>query len=504
MNNRTILILATDGNEKMQFLRLLRDFGIRSAVFPTPTRAADIRALAPAGIIITGSSDLHALDPEVLSLGIPVLGIGEGTPQIVRLLGGRVTHRTLQREAGKETIVTVDLTCPLFIGFEEKYRITLDIYGGILELPAGFRAVAHTDIPTAIAIENRESGIFGITTSFGEEKATNVRFAVKNFVTRICGVTENFTAENQLAELRAEIQRTVGDRRVVTALYPTVGSVVCNALMANVLPGQVTAIYIDTGLQREDEINEFRQIFGAMPIELVCVEAADRFLELLDHVSASEEKDRLIKKLSGDLFVEEVDRHGPFDLLIANRLYDDLLLTAPSVMPLAMYTGGKVYADIFDGKRVLSPLCTLLPEEARHMGALLGLPRRLTNRHFFPMAGVGTRIPGVLTKEKIDLLRRADRIVQSELERSRTRIDLYYVVLLEGPAPGTVPTQPDSYSVAIVAEQYDPAGAPRYAHLPYPLLSHISERISKELPHIRRVYFDVTHAPTEIFDVSEQ
>lgn len=453
MTFSTVVILASDGSERIRLAKAIREEDVYAVVLPCRTPASTILEYSPSGILIPASGDLASLDPAVL-----------------------------------------------FCGGEHTVRLRTEVFGGISALPKGFRAVARSDVPTILGAEDNAHRIYGLTVHPGENPSPFFRGILRNFLFTVCRALPDYTPGALASELIARIRARVGSGRLLTALYPSVASVTANALLARALPGQVTTVCIDTGLMREHEAEELSVIFEALDLSLVRVDAGEDFLSALDGASCASGKDSTIKQTVGRVFREAARDLGHFDFFSLGRIYDDFLTLGESPSPDMISHGTEPLCTSLGIASELIPTAALFENEARALGALLGLPRKLTNRRYYPLAGVAIRINGVITREKITLLRAADRIVREELERSRSRLDKYFVALLEPPRMSDGVRLREYYSVAIVTTRTGQNGRPGFAHVPHPLLSHISDRITSELPSIKRVFFDITNDPSGFVD----
>lgn len=492
MEGHPVFILCPDGNRHTPLAGIIRDTGALAVFFPLSVTAEKLRSLSPAAIIIPHADDLSRLDAGIFSLGIPMMTFGEVTYRMIAALGGSVTSRVMLRYAGTESTVELDQETQLRVNSDRLLHISCAIPGGITQLPAGFSVIARSDMQTIIAVENREKHIVGITLPVQNELHPTLRAAVCAFLRVHCAFFSSFNPESARATLVAGIRRHVGGRSVLTALYPTIGSVVTTALLAEALPGQVTAILIDNGLMRENEIDDLLRAFAPLSVRIRRVSAGDRFLPALNGAVTTEDKNRIIRDLCGDIFTEEAAALGKFDVFSFCDVYESIL-EQKKIPPT-----DSIAAEPDDLCRrlgipdAIAPLGIIFSEEARKIGTLLGLPRRLMNRRFGPLAGVSVRISGELTAEKIAILRAGDRIVREEIERSRRiRLGKVFIVLLESP----LRESKNSYIAAIVTERSNETGGRQFAQLPYPLLAHISARLTAELPQIKRVFYDISSDP---------
>ena len=493
-----ILILDHGGQTDQLLARRIRECHVFCEVYPASVMNMEkLRAFNPLGIILTG--DPHSgvgIDPSVLQLGIPVLGVGRCCTAMAERLGA--TAASVEHAYGR-TLINLKDDAVLFAGFPPVTISWMDHDRQITGLPQGLYATASTkDCPIA-AFSCPERKLYGM--QFHPEAAHTeggIRM-LKRFLVDICGAEEQWRMENVINHSIDEIRRRVGTRRVLLALRGGVDSSVAAALLSRAVGSQLTCIFVDHGMLRQDEGDQVEAYFSRMDLHFIRVNAAQRFLSRLEGVADPDDKRRIVGEEFVRVFEEEARKIGDVDFLAQGTIYPDIL------------ENGLGYADVvrsqreMDGlpdhiefKELIEPLRLLFKDEVRQLGRTMGLPEFLVGRQPFPGPGLAIRIVGSITPEKIAILRQADHIFASELEKAHIHdhIGQYFAVLtdtqLYNPA---VPTRRKEYCLALRAVTTEDFSTAKWARLPYELLDKISEQILRTGPAIARVVDDITSKP---------
>lgn len=498
--NELVLVLDFGGQYKELIARTARGLSVYSEIKPGYLNADEIKRIDPIGIILTGGPDSVYLpdsprcDPEIFSLGIPILGICYGMQMMCHMLGGEVTPGVVG-EYGRVTVTPVPST--LFDGEGVPFPALMSHRDIVARLPDGFHATASTDACPVAACENPAKKLYG--TQFHPESAhtDGGHEIIKHFLYEVCGVSGNYRLDDYIDTQIAAIRERVGDSQVLLALSGGVDSSVCAALLSKAIPGQLVCIFVDHGFMRAGEGDEIERIFTKRKLRFIRVNAAERFLVRLFGVTQPEAKRKLIGEEFIRVFEEEAVKLGNIPFLAQGTIYPDVV-----------ESGGKHGATIkshhnvgglpenLSFSEVIEPLAGLFKDEVRVLGKKLGLPAALVNRQPFPGPGLAIRVMGEVTEEKLEVLRGADAIFREELDGARRRPDQYFAVLT------------DTCSVGVKGDDrtYDPVIAIRavttsdfmtceYAEIPHRVLRRISSRITSEIPAVSRVVYDITSKP---------
>jgi GMP synthase (glutamine-hydrolysing) len=506
-----IVVLDYGGQYSQLIARRVRDCGVFSELLPHHVSLEQIAARKPRGIILSGGpASVYAdgappLDRGLLELGVPVMGICYGMQLLVHTLGGRVE----QAEVGEFGRSELHVAEPgvLLQGMPREQTCWMSHRDTVFEPPPGFRALASSSGSPVAAVEDPERAIYGIQfhpevvhTPYGEEILTR-------FLTEICGCEPTWSAASIVEEQVRRIREQVGDGRVICGLSGGVDSSVAALLVHRAVGEQLTCVFVDHGLMRKDEgeqvVKTFRDTFK---VPLVAVDAETRFLEKLKGVTEPEAKRKAIGAEFIRVFEEEaeklaVDSGGPgARFLVQGTLYSDVIEsgggTGAATIKSHHNVGGLPDDLQFE---LVEPLRALFKDEVRAVGAELGLPERLVWRQPFPGPGLAIRVVGgEATKERLDVLREADHILQEEIRKAGLYRELWqsFCVL---PDVRTVGVQGDErtygYVVVLRAVTSDDAMTADWARLPYDLLETIASRMINELREVNRVVLDITSKP---------
>jgi GMP synthase (glutamine-hydrolysing) len=467
--------------------------------------AEEVRKRKPKGLILSGGpASVYAdgapkLDPELLELGIPVLGICYGMQLLALKLGGKVEGAEVG-EFGRSQL-TVRESGTLLAGLPLEQSCWMSHRDTVFEAPPGFTALASSTASPVAAFESVERGIYGIQfhpevvhTPYGTD-------VLKKFLGDVCGAELNWSAASIVEEQIARIRAQVGDAKVICGLSGGVDSSVAAVLVHQAIGDQLTCIFVDHGLMRKNEGEQVIKAFrDQYKIPLVAVDAENRFLEKLAGVSEPEAKRKIIGAEFIRVFEEEAAKIGDAKFLVQGTLYSDVIEsgggTGAATIKSHHNVGGLPDDLEFE---LVEPLRALFKDEVRAVGAELGLPERLVWRQPFPGPGLAIRIVGgEATKQRLDVLRDADYILQDEIRNAGLYRELWqsFCVL---PDVRTVGVQGDErtygYVVVIRAVTSDDAMTADWARLPYDLLEQIASRMINELREVNRVVLDITSKP---------
>ena len=500
-----IIALDFGGQYSQLIARRVRESGVYCELLPNTTSADSLRDPEIRGIILTGGpssvnqENAPACDEAVLSLGIPVLGICYGAQLLAKHFGGTV-GRLPASEFGGVTM-QVDSTHPLFHGIESETTIWMNHNDSIIQLPTGFSGIARTANCPYAALCCDEKSIYGI--QFHPEVRHSVRGfdILKNFVHNICGCKNEWTMANLAEEQIRLIREMVGNSNVVSGLSGGVDSAVASVLVHKAIGKQLTCIFVDHGLLREGEAQEVLDVYQkSFGMNLVYVDAKDRFLSKLKGVVEPEQKRKLIGEEFIRVFEEEASKINAADFLVQGTIYPDVIESGGSANAAVIKShhnvGGLPENTRF--RQIIEPLRSLFKDEVRALGEQLHIPAKQVWRQPFPGPGLAIRILGDITEAKLQIVRKSDAILRQEIASAGLERDIWQYFTVFTPLR-TVGVMGDDrtydHVIAIRAVTSDDAMTVDFAHIPYDILARISNRIINEVPGVNRVVYDITSKP---------
>ena len=506
MASQCVLILDFGGQYKELIARRVRECAVYSLVRSGDISAREVRELAPIGIILTGGpnsvylEDSPHCDPEIFTLGIPVLGICYGCQLLAYHLGGSVVPAAdaSAREYGK-TETFFDTACTLFRGLPAQ-GISWMSHGDYMEkVPEGFSLAAHSDACPNVAICDETRGFFGVQFHPEVNHTEHGKDMIRNFLYEVCHAKGDWTMGDYKKTAIEAVRQKVGSGKVLLALSGGVDSSVVAALLAEAVGPQLTCVFVDHGLMRLHEGDEVEAAFAKWDIHFVRVNAEARFLEKLEGVSEPERKRKIIGEEFIRVFEEESKKIGRVDFLAQGTIYPDVIESGTgkaAVIKSHHNVGG--LPEHVDFKEIIEPLRMLFKDEVRQLGRELGLPEYLVMRQPFPGPGLAIRCLGDVTKEKLDILRLADFIFRDEVAKAHleSAMSQYFAVLTNMRSVGV---QGDGrtydYTLALRSVTTTDFMTADWTRIPYDVLDRVSVRIVNEVPHINRIVYDITSKP---------
>ncbi len=506
MNHQSVLVIDFGGQYNQLIARRVRECSVFAEVIPHTKAMEKIKEVKPDGIIFTGGPNSvyddasPKCEPEIFELGIPILGICYGSQLMAHMLGGRVETAPVS-EYGR-TLVKTDRSSVLFEGISEKTVCWMSHTDYIAQVPEGFRAVAGTPVCPVAAMECPERKLYA--TQFHPEvmHTDEGKKILENFIYNVCGCTGDWKMDSFVESAIQQIREKVGNGRALCALSGGVDSSVAAVLMSKAIGRQLTCVFVDQGLLRKKEGDEVEAVFGPegpYDLNFVRVNAQQRFYEKLKGVTEPEEKRKIIGEEFIRVFEEEAKKIGAVDFLVQGTIYPDVIesgLGKSAVIKSHHNVGG--LPDHVDFKEIIEPLRMLFKDEVRNAGRELGIPEYLVSRQPFPGPGLGIRIIGEVTEEKIRIVQDADYIYREEIAKAGLDKSLgqYFAALTNMRSVGVMGDfRTYDYAIALRAVETSDFMTAAAAQIPWDVLNTITNRIVNEVKGVNRVMYDCTSKP---------
>ena len=507
MEKEMIIVLDFGGQYNQLVARRVRECNVYCEIYSYRTELEKIKEMNPKGIILTGGpnscyeADSPTYKKELFELGIPVLGLCYGAQLMQHVLGGKVEKAPV-REYGK-TEVMVDKSSPLFANVEEKTICWMSHFDYISKVAPGFEISAHTaDCPVAAA-ENAKKSLYAI--QYHPEVLHTVEGTkmLSNFVLGVCGCAGDWKMDAFVENTVKEIREKVGDGRVLLALSGGVDSSVAAGLLSRAIGKQLTCVFVDHGLLRKDEGDEVESVFGPegqFDLNFIRVNAQQRYYDKLAGVTEPETKRKIIGEEFIRIFEEEAKKIGAVDFLAQGTIYPDVVesgLGGESAVIKSHHNVGGL-PDYVDFKEIIEPLRDLFKDEVRKAGLELGIPEKLVFRQPFPGPGLGIRIIGEVTAEKVRIVQDADAIYREDIANAGLdqEINQYFAALTNMRSVGVMGDERTyDYAVALRAVKTIDFMTAESAELPYEVLNKVMNRIINEVKGVNRVFYDLTSKP---------
>lgn len=506
MQNVQRIVLVDFGAQYTQLIaRRVREAKVFCEVVSYLTPLSEILEKKPVGIILSGGpasvldADAPHIDPAIYEQGIPVLGICYGMQLTAYTLGGTV-ERAAQREYGRVP-VDFDVNSPLFAGMKAQSVAWMSHTFHVTRAPEGFTSIAHSENCAFCAMANPEKRIYAVQFHPEVTHSEEGQKVIANFLYNVCGCTGDWTMSTFIDNAIASIREQVGPNgRVMLGLSGGVDSSVAAALISRAIGERLTCVYVDHGFMRKNETESVREVFTKQfPVNLVIVDARDRFLTKLAGVSDPETKRKLIGGEFVYCFADEAKKLEGVEFLAQGTIYPDVIesgLGNAATIKSHHNVGG--LPDYVDFKEIVEPLRMLFKDEVRALGRELKLPEYLVSRQPFPGPGLAIRVIGDITKEKLDILRKADWVFRDELHREGADKSLsqYFAVLTGMRSVGVMGDgRTYDYTLALRAVETSDFMTADWARIPYDVLDRISVRLVNEVGSINRVVYDITSKP---------
>ena len=502
-HENTVLVVDYGAQYAQLIARRVRECKVYSEIVPHDVPLEKLKSLEPSGLILTGGpSSIYEkgaprVQPEFLKLGVPVLGICYGIQLMADELGGKVEH-TGAREYGKTTLDVLEEGV-LFTDLPLKQTVWMSHGDSVTAAPAGFKVTAKTASSPVAAMESPGAGLYAVQFHPEVVHTPLGMDIMKNFLYRACDILPTWTMSSIIEEAVAEIRERVGNEKIICGLSGGVDSSTAAVLVHKAVGDQLTCVFVDTGLLRAGEAEEVVETFGKhFEINLVHVDAADRFLKRLEGVTDPEVKRKTIGGEFIRVFEEVATRFEDAKFLVQGTLYPDIIEsgTRDAARIKSHHNVGGLPEDMqFE---LIEPLRALFKDEVRAVGEELGLPEEIVWRQPFPGPGLAVRIIGEVTRERIEILQKADAIVIEEIKRAKLYKELWqsFAIL---PGIRSVGVMGDgrtyAYPIVLRAVTSEDAMTADWARLPNEVLERISSRIINEVDGVNRVAYDISSKP---------
>lgn len=506
MTHHQRIIILDFGSQYTQLIaRRIREVGVYAEIHPYSISKSELDALHPQGIVLSGGPQSVYADGaphplfDVFALGIPILGICYGLQLIAYKLGGTV-DKAARREFGRAELV-VGSDSDLLKGLGSSTQVWMSHGDHLTAIPPGFERIAHTTNAEICAIRNTERRIWGVQFHPEVHHTPQGATVLRNFVIDICGCTPDWNAESFISAAIADIRNTVGTGGVICALSGGVDSTVAAALLHQALGQQVHCIHVDSGLMRTDESQQIVRLFREnFKLTVDLVDGSDMFLSRLEGVEDPEQKRKIIGTTFIDLFEVEAAKFADANYLAQGTLYPDVIESVstkgPSQTIKTHHNVGGLPARM--NLKLIEPFRELFKDEVRAVGRALGVPDWFVERHPFPGPGLAIRIPGAVTREKANILRRADAIYLEEIHNAGLYNQIWqaFAVLLPVRTVGVMGDERTYEHVCALRAVTSTDGMTAdWYHFPYDVLARISNRIINEVRGINRVVYDISSKP---------
>jgi len=503
----TILVLDFGGQYCHLIGRRIREHGVYSEIVPHDISPQEIEALKEKfnvkGLILSGGPasvyepDAPKLNPKILDVNLPILGLCYGLQLIAQLTNGKVEPATCKEYGIAQ--VAIDKPVGVLEGLKEKEKVWMSHGDTVFTPPPDYETLAHTENCPVAAFRHKTKPIYGLQWHPEVIHTENGMRMLQNFIFQVCKCQANWQMEDLIGKMIKELQTETGGDRAIIGLSGGIDSSVATALAAKALGDKLTAVFVDHGFMREGEPEAIRDAFQKFPINFIVANAQERYMKKLKGVVDPEQKRKVIgEEIIRDF--EEIANEPGAPYLIQGTIYPDRIESGVRKNAATIKSHHNVAGlpEKIKFKKILEPLRDLYKDEVRKVARMLELPSEIVNRQPFPGPGLAVRIIGDLTEEKVMIAKKADKIVREEIEQEALTENLwqYFAVVTDTKATGVKgDARAYGYVVAVRTMESREAMTASFAKIPYPVLEKISTRITNEIPQVTRVVYDITHKP---------
>nr|WP_027871961.1 glutamine-hydrolyzing GMP synthase [[Eubacterium] cellulosolvens] len=507
-NQEKVIVIDFGGQYNQLVARRVREANVYCEIYSYRTPLDQIKAMNPKGIILTGGPNsvyeegAASAPKELFEMGIPVLGLCYGAQLMMHVLGGKV-EKAPEREYGKTEIIVDNTASEVFRNVPDKSIVWMSHNDYISAIADGFVVDAHTDNCPYAAVENAEKKLYAFQYHPEVLHSEYGREMLKNFVHNVCGCSGSWRMDDFAENMIKELREKIGDGKVLLALSGGVDSSVAAGLLSRAVGKNLTCVFVDHGLLRKDEGDEVEAVFGPsgqFDLNFIRVNAQERYYKKLAGVTEPEQKRKIIGEEFIRVFEEEAKKIGAVDYLAQGTIYPDVVesgLGGESATIKSHHNVGGL-PDFVDFKEIVEPLRNLFKDEVRKVGLHLGIPEKLVFRQPFPGPGLGIRIIGEVTAEKVKIVQDADAIYREEIDNAglNATIGQYFAALTNMRSVGVMGDERTyDYAIALRAVNTVDFMTADAAEIPFEVLKKVTNRIVNEVDHVNRVFYDITSKP---------